>query len=249
MNQHQIRINKFLSMCGVASRRGAETLISSGRVTLNGSPIEKLGTLVDPATDVVALDGKPLSPVEHKVYVVFNKPPKVMTTLDDPFNRRTVVHYLKDLPVRVYPVGRLDMDTEGVLLLTNDGELAYRLAHPRYQVRKIYDVKVEGLFQPEAAAKIAAGLQLEDNSVGRAEVQIISQAEGQSRLRMTLREGRKREVKQLCRAVGHPVRFLRRIEFAGITARGLKLGKWRYLTPDEIDRLRQVVADKKPAQG
>lgn len=238
-----IRINKYLSLCGVTSRRGAETLIAEGRVAVNNVTLAKVGTVIDPETDVVKVDGTVVSLVEHKVYVIFHKPPQVMTTLHDPFGRKTVAHYLKDLPVRVYPVGRLDYDTSGVLLLTNDGELAYRLAHPRYQVPKVYEAKVRGIFTLAAAETIAKGIKLEDGAIGKGRVEILGYNGNTSRLRITLTEGRKREVKQLCKSVGHPVLNLTRISFAGITTRGIKLGKWRYMTSDEIDDLRKLVGN------
>lgn len=236
-----IRLNKYLSLCGVTSRRGAEALILEGRVTVNDKTVDKLGTVIDEVSDEVRVDGAQVTPVEQQVYVVLNKPSQVMTTLDDPFNRKTILHYLRDLEWRVYPVGRLDFDTTGVLLLTNDGDLAYRLAHPRYGVRKIYDVRVAGDFTSESTKRIERGIKLEDGAMGRGQVRIVSRSKGTTRIRMTLTEGRKREVKQLCKAVGHPVVQLRRLEFAGITARGLRLGKWRHLTGKEVRDLRELV--------
>ncbi|MCX6835015.1 MAG: pseudouridine synthase [candidate division Zixibacteria bacterium] len=163
------------------------------------------------------------------------------TTIHDPFKRRTVVDCLKGLKQRVYPVGRLDYDAEGVLLLTNDGDLAYRLAHPRYQVTKIYEALVEGRFMKESAEKIKRGIKLEDGATGHARVSILSYSTDQTRLRLILTEGRKREVKQLCKLVGHPVKRLRRVEFAGIQLKQLKSGQFRQLTRSEIDRLHQMV--------
>lgn len=236
-----IRINKFLSLCGVTSRRGAESLINEKKVTINDITVEQLGTMVDPEKDIVKVDGTVVEPVEEKVYVLFNKPKMVMTTLHDPFKRKTITTFLKDLPTRVYPVGRLDYDTEGVLILTNDGDFAFQLTHPKYQVEKIYDAKVKGEFTKKDAEQIAAGVKLEDGAVGKGIVNILGIMKGISRIRITLTEGRKREVKQLCKSVGHPVISLRRVEFGGVTAKGLKLGKWRYLKPSEIDMLQKAV--------
>lgn len=233
-----IRINKYISMSGVTSRRGAETLITEKRVTINNKLVEKMGTLVDENNDVVKVDGVVIAPVEQQIYIVFNKPVSVMTTLHDPFKRKTVKHFLKDLPVRVYPVGRLDFDTEGVLILTNDGELAYRLAHPKFGVKKIYEAVVSGNFTPIAAETIQKGVRLEDGAIGRGEVKILHRKNNTTKIRLTLTEGRKREVKQLCKASGHPVKKLRRVEFAGINTIGMKLGKWRYLTSQEIEKLK-----------
>ncbi len=236
-----IRISKYLSLCGVTSRRGAEALIAERRVTINNIAIEKPGTLVDQEKDVVKVDGTEVSPVDRKIYVVLNKPKMVMTTLFDPFRRRTVLHYLRKLKQRVYPVGRLDYDTEGVLLLTNDGDLAYRLSHPKYQIPRIYEAQVLGHFKKDSAEKIERGIKLDDNAVGRANVSILGFVKNTTRIRLLLREGRKREVKQLCRKVGHPVHHLRRVEFAGINSKKLQLGEWRFLTDREIDRLKQMV--------
>ncbi len=239
-----IRINKYLSMCGVTSRRGAEALIAEGLVVVNDHTVEKVGTVIDESTDVVKVDGVEVKPVDELVYVVLNKPPMVMTTLSDPFKRKTVVNFLKKLHQRVYPVGRLDYDTEGVLLLTNDGELAYRLAHPSFEIAKVYEAMVEGSFTRIAADMIQKGIRLEDGSLGRARVDILGYVKNTTRLRLTLHEGRKREVKQLCKAVGHKVIRLRRVEFAGITARGLKTGEWRLLSATEISRLNAITKTK-----
>jgi len=228
-------------MCGVTSRRGAEALIKDGRVTVNNEVPEKVGTIVDESTDVVRVDGTIVSPVEEKLYVILNKPKKTMTTLHDPFRRKTVTNYLKSLKHRVYPVGRLDYDTEGVLLLTNDGELAFRLAHPRFGVKKVYEAVTSGTFKRESSLSISRGIKLEDGHIGKAKVDILGYVRDVSRLRLTLTEGHKREVKQLCKAVGHPVKALRRVEYGDITARNLRPGEWRKLTKGEINHLKELV--------
>ncbi len=234
------RVNKYLSQCGVSSRRGAEKLILSGRVTINDL-VAKIGAVIEESTDFVKVDGTVVTPVKDRFYVLLNKPRNVMTTLHDPFKRRTVVHLLKNVPERVFPVGRLDYSTEGVLLLTNDGDLAYRLSHPRYQVPKVYQATVEGCFMPVKGEQMAAGIKLEDGVTGHARVDHIQQGPKTSVVRMTLFEGRKREVRQMCKAVGHPVKRLSRLKFAGLTDEGLKRGEWRYLIPNELDRLRRLV--------
>ena len=229
-------------MCGVTSRRGAEGMIKEGRVVVNRRTLDQLGTLIDEENDIVLVDGVVVSLVTGKHYILLNKPRRVMSTLHDPFQRRTVVHALKGFPHRVYPIGRLDYDTTGVLLLTNDGELAYRLAHPRYKVPKVYEALVEGEFSLKAIDEIKYGIRLDDGKIGRAEVRILGYSRGKSRLRMTLTEGRKREVRQLCAKVGNPVITLTRVDFAGITARGLKKGQWRELTSIEVQRLKEMVS-------
>lgn len=236
-----IRLSKYLSLCGVTSRRGAEALVTEGRVTLNDNAVEKVGTMVDDASDVVKVDGTVVIPVAESVYIVLNKPRKVMTTLHDPFKRRTVQHCLNRLQHRVYPVGRLDFDTEGVLLLCNDGDLAFRLAHPRYQVEKVYEATVTGHFKRTDGIRIWRGVRLEDGAIGRARIDILEYGKNTTCLRLVLTEGRKREVKQLCKAAGHPVKHLRRVEFAGITAKGLRPGAWRHLTRAEVGRLKALV--------
>ncbi|MCD6249577.1 MAG: rRNA pseudouridine synthase [candidate division Zixibacteria bacterium] len=236
-----IRINKYLSICGITSRRGADALIGEKRVTINDRTLEERGAIVDTDNDIVKVDGVEALPVEESVYVLLNKPTNTMTTLHDPFKRRTVVDYLKTLKYRVYPVGRLDFDAEGVLLLTNDGDLAYRLAHPRYRVSKIYEATVEGRFVRAKSDQIKRGIKLDDGAIGRAKVSILSYTGQQSKIRLTLTEGRKREVKQLCQKVGHPVAKLRRVEFAGIRLKNLKPGQFRNLTKAEVNRLRQLV--------
>lgn len=237
-----VRISKFLSLCGVTSRRGAEALIKNGRVTVNDLIPEKIGTIVDETSDIVKVDGTVVSPVEEKLYILLNKPKKTMTTLHDPFKRRTVTNYLRGLKERVYPVGRLDFDTEGVLLLTNDGELAFRLAHPKFGVKKVYEALVTGEFKRESSLAVSRGVKLEDGHLGKAKVDILGYVRNETRLRLTLTEGHKREIRQLCKSVGHPVKALRRVEFAEITARGLRPGEWRKLTMGEVGHLRDLVS-------
>ncbi len=236
-----IRLNKYLSICGVTSRRGGDGMIEARRVSVNDKIVEKPGVVIDEAIDVVKVDGLPVAPVTELVYVLLNKPSNVMSTLVDPFRRKTVVQLLKKLKHRVYPIGRLDYDTEGVLLLTNDGDLAFRLAHPKFEVTKVYEARVKGKFEKEAGVKIQAGIKLDDGGVGKAIVHILNYGTNSTRLRLILTEGRKREVKQLCKKVGHPVEQLTRVEFAGITAKGLGMGQWRLLTNSEVSRLRKLV--------
>ncbi|HUV30948.1 MAG TPA: pseudouridine synthase [Acidobacteriota bacterium] len=237
-----IRINKYISMCGVTSRRGAEALITGRRVTLNGATVQKPGVIVDETTDVVKIDGTVVTLATQAVYVALNKPKMVMTTLFDPFKRRTVKHCLEGLRHRVYPVGRLDYDVQGVLLLTNDGELAFRLTHPKYEVKKTYEARVQGQFKTEDAGRLCDGLPLEDGYIGRAQqVSILGYVGKLTRIRLVLTEGRKREVKQLCRKVGHAVEELTRVDFAGITLKNLRPGQWRHLTEKEVARLRELV--------
>ncbi|HWR83298.1 MAG TPA: pseudouridine synthase [Candidatus Deferrimicrobium sp.] len=235
-----IRLSKFLSLCGVTSRRGAAGLVEEGRVSINDLKVEKIGVIVDESTDVVKVDGDEVVPAQEKIYILLNKPRRVMTTSKDPFKRKTVMHYLKSLEPRVYPVGRLDYDTEGALILCNDGDLAYRLTHPKYKIEKIYEAMVTGRFTRTDALTIQRGIPLEDGAVGHARADIIGFFKGNTKVRLTLTEGRKREVRQLCKAVGHPVKLLRRVAFAGITCQALPHGHWRELTKWEVSRLRTL---------
>jgi pseudouridine synthase len=225
-----VRLNAWLARAGVASRRGADELIKAGRVTVNGAT-GALNTFVE-SRDRVELDGKPLS-LQQLVYVLLNKPPGVVTTARDPGGRPTVVG-LVGHEARIVPVGRLDVDTTGALLLTNDGELAHRLAHPRYEVDKIYVADVEGDPQPATIAALARGIDLDDGRTAPARAKRL----GKGRVELVLHEGRKRQVKRMLAAVGHPVRRLHRSGYGPLTVKGLEPGAWRELTRPEIDSLR-----------
>ncbi len=227
-----MRLNAWLARAGVASRRGADELIKAGRVTVNGEP-GQLNTLVE-SRDRVELDGVPLSKQEL-AYVLLHKPAGVVTTARDPGGRPTVVD-LVDHPARVVPVGRLDIDTTGVLLLTNDGELANKLAHPRYEVDKVYVAEVEGDPSDETLAQLAAGIELEDGMTAPALVRRL----GHGRIELTIHEGRNRQVKRMLERVGHPVKQLRRTRYGQLTVEGLAPGEWRELSRDEVARLRSA---------
>ena len=228
-----MRLNAYLARAGIASRRGADELIKAGRVRVNGRPGE-LSTFVG-AADAVEVDGRPVTK-QRLAYVLLNKPGGVVTTARDPHGRPTVIGLVPAEP-RVVPVGRLDADTTGALLLTNDGQLAHRLAHPRYRVDKVYEVEVEG--DPAAAAlrRLAAGVELEDGRTAPAR----ARRRGRGRLELTIHEGRKHQVKRMCEAVGHPVHRLHRSRYASLTPAGLAPGEWRKLTREEVTELRRLV--------
>jgi len=221
-----MRLNAYLARTGVASRRGADELIKTGRVRVNGVRGE-LNTFVAEG-DVVDLDGRHLVP-QPLAYVLLHKPAGVVTTARDPHGRPTVVG-LVDHEARVVPVGRLDADTTGALILTNDGELAHRLAHPRYEVEKVYEVDVEGEPSDEALATLEEGVELVDGRTAPARAHRL----GPSRVELAIHEGRKHQVKRMLEAVGHPVRSLHRSRYAGLTVDGLEPGEWRELTEDEV---------------
>jgi 23S rRNA pseudouridine2605 synthase len=225
-----MRLNAYLARAGIASRRGADELIRGGRVRVNGE-VAGLATFVE-RSDRVEVDGRPVEP-EPLTYVLLNKPAGVVTTARDPHGRPTVVGLVAH-ERRVVPVGRLDADTTGALLLTNDGPLAHRLMHPRYEVDKVYEVEVEGEPSDEALERLAEGVELDDGRTAPAAVRRV----GPSRLELTIHEGRKHQVKRMLEAVGHPVQRLHRSTYAGLTLEGLEVGDWRELTAGEIRRLR-----------
>jgi 23S rRNA pseudouridine2605 synthase len=224
-----VRLNAYLARAGVASRRRADDLIKAGRVMVNGRP-GQLNTFVE-RRDRVEVDGEPVA-TQQLTYVLLHKPAGTVTTARDPQGRPTVVD-LVDLPERIVPVGRLDTDTTGALLLTNDGPLAHRLAHPRYGVDKVYEVEVEGRPDDAALQALAQGVDLDDGRTAPARARRLAP----SKLEFTLHEGRKHQVKRMCEAVGHPVRRLHRSAYAGLTLEGLGPGGWRELEPSEVKRL------------
>jgi 23S rRNA pseudouridine2605 synthase len=227
-----MRLNAWLARAGVASRRGADELIKAGRVTVNGEP-GQLNTFIN-ARDRVELDGSPLARQEL-AYVLLNKPAGVVTTARDPGGRPTVVG-LVGHESRIVPVGRLDSDTTGALLLTNDGELAHRLAHPRYEVDKVYVAEVEGDPSPETLARLENGIELDDGRTAPARARRL----GRGKVELVLHEGRNHQVKRMLDAVGHPVRLLHRSGYGPLTVAGLDPGDWRELSPTEIAVLRRV---------
>jgi len=225
-----VRLNAYLARAGVASRRGADELIKAGRVTVNGEP-GQLNTFVQ-SRDRVAVDGERVA-LQRLAYVLLHKPAGVVTTARDPQGRPTVVELVPAEP-RVVPVGRLDADTTGALLLTNDGPLAHRLAHPRYGVEKVYEAEVEGAPDDAALDALRNGIELEDGPTSQARVRRLAP----NRIELAVHEGRNRQVRRMLEAVGHPVCALHRSAYAGLTLEGLEPGRWRELEPSEVDALR-----------
>lgn len=232
-----VRLQKYLAECGVASRREAEKLILAGRVRVNGV-VAAIGQQIEADSDKIEVDGAAVAP-QRLVYIVLNKPRDVVTTAKDTHGRKTVLDLVGGAGARVFPVGRLDMDVEGALLLTNDGELAHRLMHPKFEVEKTYLAWVSGRMTQEAAAELANGVELEDGPTAPAKVVMMRQGQDATLIRLTLHEGRKREVKRMCEAVGHPVKTLRRVEFGGIDVSGMREGEWRHLLREEVESLRR----------
>ena len=230
-----MRLNAYLARAGIASRRGSDELIKAGRVRVNDLPGE-LNTYVHTG-DRVEVDGEPVTAQALK-YVLLHKPPGTVTTANDPQGRPTVVQLVEEIPERIVPVGRLDADTTGALLLTNDGPLSHRLAHPRYGVVKVYEVEVEGEPDDEALRHLAEGVDLEDGRTAPARARLLAP----STIELVLHEGRKHQVKRMCEAVGHPVRRLHRSRYAGLALEGLEPGAWRELEPSEVEAVRTRTA-------
>ena len=240
----QIRLNKFLAQAGVASRREVDKMIAEGRIEVNGQVVQVLGYKIDDEKDRVDVEGRRVEKEEELVYLMINKPPGYLVTLKDNFQRPTIQQLLPSLRKRVFPVGRLDYDSSGLLLLTNDGELAYRLTHPRFKVPKAYLVKVKRDPDPSELTRLEKGIYLDGKKTAPAKIAQIRGDPKKSLLKIEIYEGRKREVKRMFQAIGHKVLQLQRINFGGLGLGNLKMGKWRFLTRKEIDSLKKQVALK-----
>ena len=234
--QEVVRLNKFIANSGVCSRREADTLIQSGVVTVNGEVVTELGTKVNVLTDDVRFNGQRLKG-EEKVYIVMNKPKGYVTTASDPHAEKTVMELLKGCPTRVFPVGRLDKNTTGVLMFTNDGEMAERLTHPSYNKKKIYQVVLDAPLTDEDQQKILAGIELSDGVVAADELEFID-AHDHRQLGIEIHSGKNRIVRRIFESLGYEVRALDRVYFAGLTKKGLKKSDWRYLTEGEVNILK-----------
>jgi 23S rRNA pseudouridine2605 synthase len=249
------RLQKILSERGVASRRQAEELIREGRVTVNGR-LARIGDKVDPLRDHIKVDGRLVASPAAKAYLMLNKPKQVVTTAEDPEGRAVVMDLVKSRLPRLFPVGRLDYDAEGILLLTNDGEMAHRLSHPSFQVPRTYWVKVQGKPTPEEVRKLSRGITLEDGPTAPCRIVPRREARENAWLEMTLREGRNRQVKRMWERMGYPVLKLRRVSFAGLSLGSLKAGEYRHLRPSEVEKLKKLTKERelrslkeRPARG
>lgn len=245
------RLQKVMARAGIGSRRACEELILQGRVQVNGQTVTELGSRADPLHDEIVVDGQPLA-AAPLVYLLLHKPPGYLSTTDDPYGRPTVIDLLS-VPHRVYPVGRLDMDSEGLLLLTNDGPLTQRITHPRYQHEREYRVLVRGRPGRRALRTLRQGVELEDGKTSPARVRLIQvqgepAAKGMAWLRIILREGRKRQIRRMCAAVGHPAQRLIRVRMGPLHLGNLKPGASRWLTRQEVKSLR-TSAGLQPRRG
>jgi len=240
-----IRLQKFLQECGVASRRKSEKMIREGMIKVNGEIIQEMGYKVDPQKDIVELNGKELKVDQRKVYILLNKPRYVITSVKDERGRKTVMEFIK-IKERIFPVGRLDYDTEGLILLTNDGELAHTLTHPSYGIDKVYEAEIEGQLSESEIKRLKEGVELKGGyKTAKASVRIIKTSENSSRVEVKITEGKKRQVKRMFKAVGHTVKTLKRQSIGPLTLKGIEHpGAHRFLSEKEINVLRMYIKKK-----
>lgn len=236
------RLQKILSQAGIASRRASEQLMLEGRVTVNGETVRELGTKADPARDDIRVDGRRIKRAEHHRYLLLNKPSGYVTTRSDPQRRPTVMDLIGGVREYVYPVGRLDFDSEGLLLLTNDGELAATLTHPRHGIERVYEVKVLGVPDAHDIERLAKGVTIDGRRTEPAHVQLTpGRHERHATLRIAISEGRNRQVRRMFEAIGHPVDYLRRVSIGPLKDARLRQGQWRDLTDAEVTALKKAV--------
>jgi 23S rRNA pseudouridine2605 synthase len=245
------RLQKILSQAGVASRRASEQMMLDGRVTVNGTTVRELGTKADPSRDDIRVDGSRVKFAEHHRYILLNKPRGYVTTRSDPERRKTVIDLLRGVKEYVYPVGRLDYESEGLLLLMNDGDLAARLTHPRHGIARVYEAKVLGIPDAHDLDRLQRGMVIDGRRQRAAEVALLpmkKDAKGAT-LVITLREGRNRQVRNMCEAIGHPVDHLKRVAIGPLKDARLKVGFWRDLDAEEVARLKKSVAPVKDTKA
>jgi 23S rRNA pseudouridine2605 synthase len=236
------RLQKILSQAGIASRRASEQLMLDGRVTVNGATVRELGTKADASRDDIRVDGRRVKLVTRHRYLLLNKPRGYVTTRADEKHRPTVIDLLRGVSEYVYPVGRLDYESEGLLLLTNDGDLAARLTHPRHGVARVYEARVLGVPDERDLTRLARGLIIDGRRTETADITLLPHPRDakEATLVVTIREGRNRQVRRMCEAVGHPVTHLKRVAIGPIRDSTLKVGRWRELRPEEVERLRKA---------
>ncbi len=232
-----IRLQKYLAQCGIASRRKAEEYIAEGRVQVDGEVVSSPGTQIDPENQKILFDGKIVEREKHKVYVLLNKPKGYVTTLSDPQGRPIVTNLVKDIKARIFPVGRLDFDTQGALILTNDGELAQKIQHPSYEVTKTYEALVAGFPGKNNLAKLENGILLEGKMTSPAAIAVLKKKRQTTLVKITIHEGRKRQVRKMFKAIGHSVISLKRIAYGGLFLRKLPEGSYRSLTPKDLNKI------------
>ena len=235
------RLQKILSGAGVASRRAAEQLIVEGHITVNGKIVRELGTKVDPASAVIRVDGKKISLNVEKIYIMLNKPRRTLSAVSDDRGRQTVIDLIDDVDKKIFPIGRLDYNTEGLLLLTNDGALTHGLLHPRFEINKTYRALIKGRVDETRLDRLRIGIKLEDGMTAPALVNVLSVEDDQSLVEITIHEGRNRQVRRMFSAIGYNIKRLRRVAFAGLTLDNLKLGSHRRLNKSEVEQLYRLI--------
>ena len=235
-----MRLQKYMALCGVASRRKSEEIILEGRVKVNDKLIDELGYKIEPKKDMVKVDNKIIKMEKEKVYIILNKPIGYITTLDDEFGRKKVIDLVEGIDERIYPVGRLDWDTSGLLLLTNDGDLAYKLTHPRNEINKKYIAKINGVPTEQKLNKFRNGLKIDNYITSRAKIKILHSYKDYSIVEIVIHEGKNRQIRKMCDAINHPVIALKRVNIENISLGNLKSGKWRFLREDEIEYLKKI---------
>ncbi len=231
-----MRLQKYLAKCGVASRRKSEELIRLGEVAVNNIIIKEMGHIIEPSTDIITVNGEKIDLVEEKIYIVLHKPKGYITTVSDQFDRKKVIDLI-DLDVRIFPVGRLDYDTSGLLILTNDGELTYTLTHPKHKVEKTYIAVIKGIPTEKELKLFGEGLRVEDYVTSPAEIRIVEHFDNKSTVEIKISEGKNRQLRKMCHAINHPVIELKRIATGKLILGDLQEGRWRYLSQNEIKQL------------
>ena len=243
-----VRLQKYLAGCGVASRRKSEDIIRSGRVSVNGEVVREMGVQIDEENDVITLDGSVVKPEKKMVYVMLNKPAGFVTTASDEKGRQTVMDLVADIPVRIYPVGRLDYDTEGLLLMTNDGDLTYKITHPRNNVEKTYVAEVAGNMNMATITSLRNGVYIDGIKTSPAKVEVLGATQLGTKMEITIHEGRNRQVRRMFEAVGCKVKRLKRTKEAGLNLGHVPLGRWRKLTESEVNMLKKIGTGKKSSR-
>lgn len=239
-NNKLIRLQKYIASCGIASRRKAEQLILQNKVMVNYKIVNELGFKIDPEKDVVCIDGEIIKPQDHKIYILLNKPVGYITSVKDQFNRPTVMELINDVEYRVFPVGRLDYDTSGLLLFTNDGDLANKITHPKHKIDKTYIADIVGIPDKASIDRLREGITIDNYKTSPAKVKILKIKGNITSIKITIHEGKNRQVRKMFDAIGHRVIKLKRIAIGNITLGKLKEGKWRYLNKKEVEYLKRI---------
>lgn len=239
--EEEIRLQKYMAECGVASRRKAEEYILDGKVQVNGKIVTELGTKINPNKDVVYFNNRKIENEGKNIYILLNKPIGYVTTTKDQFDRETVLDLIKNVKGRVVPVGRLDMYTSGALILTNDGNFTYKITHPSHEINKTYIATIKGIITEEEVNKLKNGVKIDDYTTRPAKVKIMKTdiEKNISRIEITIHEGKNRQVRKMCEAIGRNVMALHRTKIGDINVKDLKIGEWRYLTPKEVEKLQK----------